>query len=485
MNIPMIFSLLGRLLAVYAAFMCFPLSLALALGEECKAAFFFAALITGLPGLLLWHKGKDADIKFSLREVLVVVGGFWIITALFGALPYYLAHIVPTYIDALFESVSGITTTGATVLTNIEVLPYSILFWRSLTNWLGGISTLVLFLVLLPKSGLGSVLHYNAEIPGSSADRFMPKHRDSVIALFLVYLVISIGCTLLLWGAGMSFFDALNHAMATVSTGGFSTKNANIMYFNSITIELIITFFMILAGTNLALVLLAWQRKNLKPLQNTELLIYLLLIFVAAVISSLNLFFIKGEPLLLALRHGLFQVASFASTTGFVFTDYALWPSLGSLILLLLMFVGGCAGSTAGGIKVSRLIMLGKTAWTELRKGIHPKAVSSIKLDDKLLDEDSLNRVGIFFFIYIVVFAAGSILMTGFGLEPFEAMRAVAAALGNVGSGFSSVGPGNILASISLLGKLVLAICMLFGRLEFFSLLLLLHPDFWQRRKVW
>ena len=486
MNVPVISGLLGRFLITYASVMCIPLVLALFLREQSSLSFLLSVLITGFMGVLLFLRlPKLTSIKIGVREAFAAVAGIWVLASLTGSLPYWLANVVPTYFDALFETVSGLTTTGASVIFDVESLPKSILLWRSLTNWLGGMGIIIFFIVLLPKTGLGSFLRFNAEVPGPMNERLMPKIRDIVISLMFFYFTITLICTVLLWLAGMSFFDAVNHAFATIATGGFSTKNSNIMHFDSLSVELIITFFMIFAGTNFAIYLTVWHKKNLQLFRNTELIVYLLLIFTATVVIAGNLIINAGEAMGYAWRHALFQVASIVSTTGFASADFALWPSMGRVILFLLMFVAGCVGSTAGGIKISRFIMLAKTAWTELRRGIHPKAVSSIKLDGKVIDTESLNRVGVFFFLYIIVFASSSILMAGTGLKPFDAMSAVATTLGNVGPGFGVIGPTTTFAGITLFGKFILTICMLLGRLEFFTLLIIIRPDFWKKRRVW
>lgn len=485
MNVPVISGLLGRLLIVYAGVMCIPLILAVSLGEWSMPSFLISVLITGIPGIFLMLQSKLADMKIGVREAFAAVAGAWILASLMGALPYWFANVVPTYIDAVFETVSGLTTTGASVISDVEALPRSILLWRSLTHWLGGMGIIVLFIVLLPKTGLGSVLLFNAEVPGPTSDRVMPRIRDTAIYLWLIYLVFTVICTVSLWFAGMTFFDAVNHALATIATGGFSTKNTSIMFYDSLTIEMILTFFMILSGANFAIYLMVWRKKSLKSFRNTELIVYLLIMTAATVAIAGSLWFSGGKSPDFAFRHALFQVASIMTTTGFASADFDLWPSMTQIIIFILMFIGGSAGSTSGGMKVSRFILLAKTAWTELRRGIHPRAISSIKLDGKVIDTESLNRVGIFFFLYIVTFAAASIIMASTGLKPFDAMSAVAATLGNVGPGFGVVGPTTTFASITLFGKLVLTICMLLGRLEFFTLLIIFRPEFWKKRRTW
>lgn len=485
MNLPVILGVLGRLLVLYAGAMCIPMILAIALGEWSSTSFLLSGLITGIPGFLLIKRFKTPEMKMGVREAFAVVAGAWLLASCTGALPYWFAQVVPTYMDALFETVSGLTTTGASVINDVEVLPQSLLLWRSLTHWLGGMGIIVLFIVLLPKAGMGSVLLFNAEVPGPTNDRIMPRIRDTAISLWKIYLVFTVICALLLWSAGMTFLDAVNHAFSTIATGGFSTKNNNIMYYDSLAIEMIVTFFMILSGVNFAIYLSLWRKRTMKVFRNTELLVYLALIGAAALVIAGSLWLRGGNSPEDAFRHALFQVASLLSTTGYASADFAQWPSMTKIILFLFMFIGGSVGSVSGGLKISRFILLAKASWAELKRGIHPRVVSSIKLDGKVIDGENLNRVGIFFFLYVMTFTIASIAMAGTGLESFDAMSAAAAALGNVGPGFGAVGPTTTYAGISLGGKAVLTLCMLLGRLEFFTLLMIFRPEFWRRRKIW
>lgn len=485
MNYPLVLGILGRLLIAYAAAMLVPLALAAFNMESSLSAFILSILITGVLGILLMQQQKPTAGKMGIREGFAIVAAAWILTSLFGALPYWFADVVPTYIDAVFETVSGLTTTGASVINDVEVLPQSILLWRSLTHWLGGMGIIVLFIVLLPNTGVGAVHLFNAEVPGPVSERVLPRIKDTALTLWKIYIIFTLVQLILLTIAGMSFFDAINHSFATMATGGFSTKNTSIAYYDNFAIELILTFFMILAGGNFGIYLMAWRKKSLKSFRNTEFYIYLFIIFLATVIIAGSLWFNIGKSPEYAFRHALFQVVSIMTTTGYASADFDQWPSMTKLILLILMFIGGSAGSTSGGMKVSRIILLTKSTLTELKQGIHPRAVSSIKLEGKAIDPNTLNRVGVFFFLYIVIFAAVSIVLAATGLEPFDALSAVAATLGNIGPGFGVVGPTTTFASINLFGKLVLTFCMLLGRLELFTLLILLRPEFWRLKKSW
>jgi trk system potassium uptake protein len=486
MNFPIVLGFLGRLLVGYSITMSIPMILAAFKKESSLSAFILSMLASGVIGLFLWRQQKPTHRKtMGVREGYAIVAASWILASLFGALPFWFADIVPTYIDAIFETVSGLTTTGASVISNVEILPSSILLWRSLTHWLGGMGIIVLFIVLLPNSGVGAVHLFNAEVPGPVNERVLPRIRDTAITLWRIYLIFTIVQAILLWFAGMTLFDAINHSFATVATGGFSTKNTSIAYYDSLAIELILTFFMILCGANFGIYLIAWRKRSFKPFRNTELLVYLLIILSATLLITGSLWLGGGKELGFALRHALFQVATIITTTGFMSTDFGQWPAMAQIILLLLMFVGGSSGSTSGGMKVSRLMLLTKSTWAELKRGIHRQVVSSIKLEGKAVDPDVLKMVGVFFFLYVVTFAAASILVSATGLQPFDAMSAVAATLGNVGPGFGVVGPTTSYASINLFGKGVLTLCMLLGRLEFFTLLILVRPEFWRSRKSW
>lgn len=485
MDVSLILGILGKLLTAYSFAMFIPLAIALFLKESSIIAFIITIMMTGITGVFLNRYFKPKQLKFGIRESFVIVAGAWIFASLFGALPYWFTNAVPTYIDALFETVSGLTTTGASVINDVEALPQSLVFWRSLTHWMGGMGIIVFFIALLPSTGSGAVNLFNAEVPGPTNERVQPRIKDTAVGLWKIYTGFTVILILLLWGSGMNVLDAINHSFATLATGGFSTKNTSIMFYDSFTIELILSIFMILAGGNFGIYLTAWRRKSLKPFRNTEFRAYLLIILVSTVLIAGSLWYSGGKSLDYAFRHAFFQVASIITTTGFASADFDQWPAMTKLILFSLMFIGGSAGSTAGGIKVSRIVLLLKSSWSELKRIIHPQAVISIKLDGKAIGQNTIVMLGIFFFLYIVTFSAASLLIAATGLEPFDAMSSVAATLGNVGPGFGAVGPTTNFAGVNLFGKSVLTLCMLLGRLEFFTLLILLRPEFWRTKKNW
>jgi len=483
MNYLLVEDILGRLMVAFAAFMGVPLLVSLIWQEGSVLAFILSIAVTLFSGVILVAHGQK-DGRMSFREGFVIVAGAWILTSLAGALPFTLCGAVPTYLDGLFESVSGLTTTGASVIDNVEILPKSILLWRSMTHWLGGMGIIVLFIVFLPNMS-GAVHLFKAEVPGPISERVLPRIRDNALKLWQIYLGLTLAQIILLMLVGMDWFDAINNSFATMATGGFSTKNTSIMYYNNLGIELIIVTFMIIAGGNFGLYYVAWRSGIKKILKDVEFQFYLLIIAVSTLMIALSLWWTMGTGVGNSLRHALFQVASIMTTTGFASDDFNQWPSFTKFILLCLMFIGGSAGSTSGGIKVSRIILLCKLSWAELRRAIHPKAVINVRFAKTSVDPLVLNTVAVFFFLFLSIFAFATLLITATGLEPFDAMSAVAATMGNVGPGFGVVGPTTTYSSINSFGELVLILCMLLGRLELFTLLVLIQPEFWRSRKGW
>ncbi|KJR49484.1 Potassium uptake protein TrkH [Desulfosporosinus sp. I2] len=483
MNYLLVEGILGRLMVAYATFMGAPLLVALAWQEGSVLGLLISVIVILILGVIMVSHGQK-DGRMGLREGFVIVAGAWILTSLAGALPFALTGAVPTYLDGLFETVSGLTTTGASVIDNVEILPQSILLWRGMTHWLGGMGIIVLFIVFLPNI-TGAVHLFNAEVPGPISERVLPRIRDNALKLWQIYLGLTLAQIILLVLAGMNWFDAINHSFATMATGGFSTKNTSIMYYDSLGLELIIIAFMMIAGGNFGLYYQAWRSGIKKILKDVEFQFYILIIVVATLMIALSLWWTMERGGGNSLRHALFQVVSIMTTTGFASDDFNQWPSVSKFILLCLMFIGGSAGSTAGGIKVSRIILLFKLAWAELKRAIHPKAVIDVRFAKRTVDPSILNTVAVFFFLFLSIFAFATLLITATGLEPFDAMSAVAATLGNVGPGFGVIGPTTTYSTINAFGESVLILCMLLGRLELFTLLVLIQPEFWRSRKGW
>jgi len=479
MRIQIVAGLLGKMLCAFALVMLFPLLYAVALQESIYTSFILAMCITGSIGALLVFYGETTG-HIGAREGFLIVSGIWFLTSLLGALPYWLSGLVPSYLDAVFETVSGLTTTGASIINDVEVLPGSLLLWRSLTHWLGGMGIIVLFLVFLTNLGADAVNLFKAESPGPTVDRVLPRIRHMAMTLWLLYVAFTIVEIILLYLAGMGMFDAINHAFATMATGGFSTKNISIKYYDNLTIELILSFFMFLAGGNFGLYYLVWKKGYRRLIKDTEFKLYFGIVAVSTIAIALFLYYQSAIPLSTGLRDALFTVISLMTTTGFVTADFDQWPPVVKIILLILMLLGGCAGSTAGGIKVIRIIILMKDAVGSLLRAIHPKIVRTIKVDEKPVDFVVLHAILQFFFLYILIFFASVLLVCATGMLPFDAMSAVVATLSNVGPGFGVVGPTTTFFEVHPFAKTVLIIDMLLGRLELFTMLVLLHPEFWQ-----
>jgi len=479
MRIQIVAGLLGKMLCAFALVMIFPICYAVIQQEAVYTAFMLSMGITGVLGILLIYYGETTG-HIGAREGFLVVSGIWFLASALGALPYWLSGLIPSYLDAVFETVSGLTTTGASIITDVEVLPHSLLIWRSLTHWLGGMGIIVLFLVFLTNLGADAVNLFKAESPGPTVDRIMPRIRHMAITLWSLYVILTMIEIILLYVAGMSMFDAINHSFATMATGGFSTKNASIKYYDSLTIELIICFFMFFAGGNFGLYYLVWKKGYRRLIQDTEFKLYFRIVGVSTLGIALVLYYQAATPFSVGLREALFTVISIMTTTGFVTGDFDLWPPVAKMILFMLMLVGGCAGSTAGGIKVIRIIILMKDAVGSLVRAIHPKIVRTIKVDEKPIDFAVLYAILQFFFLYICIFFISVILVTATGMPPFDAMSAVVTTLSNIGPGFGIVGPTTTFFEVHPFAKAVLIIDMLLGRLELFTILVLLHPEFWQ-----
>jgi trk system potassium uptake protein TrkH len=477
-------SVLGRLTFGYGLCMIIPCLLSLYHGEDAWQALFLSALVSVALGWGMTFLRRDSH-HLGIREGFAIVGGGWLLASLLGALPYTFSGVLPNYIDAVFETVSGLTTTGASVLTDIEILPDGVLLWRSLTHWLGGMGIIVLFIAFLPEIGAGAIHMFRAEVPGPIADRVVPRLRDTALTLWIIYSIFTIAEIILLLMAGMSLFDAINHTFATMATGGFSTKNASVLHFDNLAIELIIIVFMTIAGGNFGLYFLVWKKGWHVLLRDLEFKVYIGIMSLSSVFIAGNLVLSANQPLGQALQDALFTASSIMTTTGFVTADFDKWPSFSKLILLTLMFVGGCAGSTAGAIKVIRLLLLSKQSWTELQRELHPKMVLNVKIDGKPVSSQILQVTGQFFFIYMLTFAVSVLLVSASGLDPWEAIGAVAATLGNVGPGFGIVGPTQNYSPLSDFVKIILTACMLLGRLELFTLLVFLRPEFWRTHRNW
>jgi trk system potassium uptake protein TrkH len=453
-------------------------------GEIVVKGFVLAAAVTIFAGLMLtvFFQSKDS-VNFKESFAVVTLG--WLAASIFGALPFLMTGFQDSFAGAWFESMSGFTTTGASVFTDVEVCPRAVLFWRSLTQWLGGIGIIALFIALISNIGVRANQLFKAEVPGPISDKISPRIRETARGLWKTYVVISLICMLTFYALGMDFFDAICHAFTTMATGGFSTKNASIGFYSSPWLQWAVTFFMIVAGTNFALHFLAYKKRSPAGyLRNVEFKFYLGIILVAALIIALNLNHGTGGSLAVweeKFRIACFQVVSILTTTGFVTVDYNLWTPLAGTVLLLMMFVGGCAGSTAGSIKPGRYLIILQRSVIELKKMVHPKAVMPQRFGNKVLSEELIINVQQFFFLYILILVGGTIFISMLGLDFVSSLTASATCLGNIGPGFGLVGPTQNFAFIPTAGKYVLTLEMLIGRLEIYPMLVLFVPAFWRK----
>ncbi len=480
MNILLTLRLLGALLMCLAATLLLPVPFSLYFSDGATPALLLSALLTLIAGAGLFFTCRS-ERDLSLREGFAVVTFGWLLFSLFGALPFLFSGAIPGFIDAIFETMSGFTTTGATILTSIEGLPQSILLWRALSHWLGGMGIIVLSLAILPMLGVGGMQLFKAEVPGPTADRLKPRIQDTAKLLWGVYVLLTAVETLLLMFGGMNFYEALCHAFATLATGGFSTRDASVGSYQSAYIDWVVTLFMFLAGINFSLHYHALRGRLGEYWRSEEFRWYLGITLGA---TLLLVIFNQGRvyhSLLDNLRYSAFQVSSILTTTGFGTADYEQWPAVTQYLLVLLMFVGGCAGSTGGGIKVARILLLFKHAQVQLFRLIHPRAVRLVKLGDFPVERDVMQAILGFFALYMGIFVFASFLMAASGLDLISAGASVIATLGNIGPGLGSVGPIDNYAHIAPFGKSVLIICMLLGRLELFTVLVLVFPSFWRK----
>lgn len=482
MQFAVIQRILGLLLIVFSTTMLPPAVIGWWYGDGEAMTFIYAFLVTLVTGVVFWLPVMLLDKELRLRDGFTIVVMFWTVLGLFGAVPLILSERpTVTVTDAVFESVSGLTTTGATVLVGLDQVPKSILFYRQELQWLGGMGIIVLAVAILPMLGVGGMQLYRAETPGPMKDnKLTPRITETAKALWYIYLGLTVACAAAYWAAGMDLFDAVSHSFSTVAIGGFSTHDASMGYFHSALIEAIAVVFMLLAGANFALHFMAWRSQSLVPYrQDSEFKTYLLVLGVVALICVVYLYWTSTfTDLGSALHHGIFQAVSIGTTTGFTTASYHVWPGFLPVLLLFLSFVGGCAGSTGGGMKVIRFLLLVKQGVRELMRLAHPNAQMPVKIGRKALDERVIEAVWGFFSAYVAVFAIMLLALMAAGLDQVTAFSAVAATLNNLGPGLGEVGPNY--AAINDFSKWVLCISMLLGRLEIFTLLVLISPFFWR-----
>lgn len=481
MNLKIVLRSLGILLICEAIALLPPTLVAFLYQDGDLPAFLITISIVLAVGAVLSFI-KPTSKNIYARDGFAIVAMGWLLMSFFGAFPFYISGAFPSFIDSFFESSSGLTTTGSSVLTAVEGLPHGILFWRSFTHWIGGMGILVLTIAILPSLGAGSMQIMKAESPGPIVGRIVPKLGKTAKILYSIYLGITLVEVLLLCLAGMNVFDAFIHALGTVGTGGFSNMNASVGYYNSALIDWIITIFMIVCGVNFSLYYLIFKGNMKTFFKNNELRVYLCILLGAILLITFDLLVRNtygsfGE----ALRFSSFQAASVMTTTGYATTDFNEWSMFSKMILLILMFVGGCAGSTAGGLKVARAIICFKSIKHSLKQIVHPNGYYSVRMDGKKIDDKTVLSVLNYFFIYMIIFTIGIIIISLDGFDFTTTLTSVITTLNNIGPGLGLVGPTGNFSAFSDVSKLVFSILMIIGRLEIYPILLLLTPDLWKK----
>lgn len=481
MNYRMIFRITGRVLQAEAILMALAAIVAVVYAEDAVWSFLIVIAATFLIGMLLAGK-KPADTTIFAREGFLIVGLSWLALSLFGCLPFLITREIPSFFDAFFETVSGFTTTGSSILLKPELLSKSLLFWRSFTHWIGGMGVLVFVMSIVNLAGGGRSMHLmRAEVPGPSKAKIVPKMRQHAAITYLMYLGLTMIEVVLLCFK-MPLFDSLLYSFGTAGTGGFSISSAGFAAYNSVYVDIVVTVFMLLFSLNFQIYFLLLLRQFKTAFKNEEMWTFLGVVFVSITVITFNILPMYGgfgE----ALTHSSFQVSSIISTTGYTTADFNLWPTLSKSILVLLMFIGACAGSTGGGIKVSRILILIKSARLAIKRKLHPRSVAVVKLNGRTVDEETVENANVYIVLYLLIFCASVLLISLEQSVDFEtSFTSVAATLNNIGPGLGAVGPAASFGGLSNFSKVVLSLDMLFGRLELFPMLMLLLPGAWRNR---
>ncbi|CCH47697.1 TrkH family potassium uptake protein [Pseudodesulfovibrio piezophilus] len=479
--------IIGALVACIGMTMFFPLLWGLYYADGTAGPLAESMAITLLCGVILFAIFRDPEASkassvMTHREGMAIVALGWFVAGAFGGLPFYLSGTFHSIVDCIFESLSGFSTTGSSVLTDIEAIPRGILFWRSLTHWLGGMGIIVLSLAILPFLGVGGMQLYKAEVPGPVPDKLKPRIKDTAVTLWKVYVFFSVVETVLLMFGGMDFFDALCHTFGTMATGGFSTKNTSVAAFNSAYIDYVITIFMFIAGINFTLHYMLMKWRPMSMLKDPEFRVFSCMVILFTGVVAVACYSAGNyETVSDSIRYTSFQVASILTTTGFATADYELWPGITQAILLFCMFVGGCAGSTGGGMKVMRIMLLIKHSYKELFRLIHPRSVNRVKLGQTVVQDDVLSGVWGFFILWIGLFFLAAFIIAGTGVDVVTSFAASLACIGNIGPGIGGVGPTENFAWLPDTAKWVLTFCMVLGRLEIYTVVILFVPEFWRK----
>ena len=480
-NLKVIGNIIGILLLINGLLMLTAVPFGIYHGEGSWKGILVASLVNSVIGFIFYYNTKDNENKeLKRRDGYLIVILSWIAMSLFGMLPYIFTDQISNVPDAFFETVSGYTTTGASILNDIEILDHGVLYWRSLTQWIGGMGIIVLAVAILPFLGIGGMQLFVAEAPGVSVDKLQPRIKETAMRLWQIYISFTVVLFFILWAEGMNSFEAVNHAMTTFATGGFSTKNASIGYFESPLIQYTIILFMFISATNFTLTYFAIKLDFKKVFQNEEFRIYSSFIIFLTAIVFITLYLIDSSYAEETFRSALFSVVSIITTTGFTTVDFTGWTEFITILFFILMFFGASAGSTSGGIKIVRHVVLLKNSYIELKKQLHQQGVFILRFNNSKVPQSVVTNILAFMMLYVVIFSIGSVIMTLMGVDFITAIGSVAATLGNIGPGIGDVGPASNFSSIPDAGKYFLSLLMLIGRLELLTFLLILTPAFWK-----
>ena len=484
-NTRMVFRTMGALLLIEAVFMALALGVSLWYGEADSGVFLLSTIITLLAGVIGLLVGRHAESRMGEREGYVIVAMVWVVFSAFGLMPYYLSGQVPSLTDAWFESMSGFTTTGATIIPDLEVITHGLLFWRSLTQWIGGMGIIVLSIAILPIFGLNGMQLYAAEVTGLTYEKLSPRIADTAKMMWSIYLLLTITEVLALWLCGMNVFDAICHSFSTIATGGFSTHNNSLEYYDSAAIHYTVTLFMFISGINFVLLIYLLRGKARNLLQDEEVRWYSVAVALFAVALTLGLYIARpgwsGVEMERAFRDSLFTVISSMTSTGYTISDYMYWPVVAWVVIFFLMLTGACAGSTAGGIKWVRLAIIMKNGVAEFQRRIHPNAIIPVKLNEKAVPQQTINNIMAFLIFYVFIIVITVVIFCASGVNFDESIGAAVSAIGNVGISIGQFGPAGTYAEFPMVAKWVMSFVMLIGRLEIFTVLLLFTRALWRK----
>lgn len=481
MNYRMISYYIGRILLIEAVLLLFPAIGAIIYGEDTLLSYALTIAALTAAGMLATRK-KPQKTAIYAKDGYAIVALTWILISLFGSLPFYFSGHIPSFTDAFFETVSGFTTTGATILSNVEAMPKSLLFWRSFSQWIGGMGILVFVIAIMPKTENASMHVMKAEVPGPTVGKLVSKLRASARILYGIYCVLTVIQTIMLWAGGMPLFDSVVNSFVTAGTGGFSVLNNSIEGYHSVYSEMVIAVFMLIFGVNFNLYYMVLIKHGKQAVKSEELRWYLGIVAAAVIIIAASLYTTKHDGIAEAFRYAFFQVSALISTTGFSITNYDAWPLTAKFVIVFLMFIGGCAGSTSCGIKVSRIIILVKSGLRDIKKAINPRSIETVKLDRRTVDESVVKSISVFFATYMLMTAISLLIVSVDGFDFETTSTAVIASMSNIGPGLGAVGPYGNFSGFSTLSKLVLCFDMLAGRLELIPMLMLFSPYAWSKK---